>query len=72
MKIYRLHMNGDFGDTDSKAIWFINKAAAPRLKRQLVDACVDAESRPEPELEQFDVSSDKRGLVDFLNKHCSR
>lgn len=72
MKIYRMRMDGDFGAAESLAVWFTRKADAPAIKRDLMYACHDAEVQPEPEVEQFDVPTDKAALVAFLNRHCAR
>lgn len=75
MRIYRLHMNGDFGHCDSKAVWFADKRDAPRLRRELRDSLTlgdDPAARPAPELEAFDVPTTKAALVEWLNDWCDR
>lgn len=75
MKIYRVHMGGDFGNCDSKAIWFTNKAEAPKHIQDLYDSLATGdtpESHPRPKMETFDVPTNKAGLVAFLNQWCDR
>lgn len=72
MKIYRLRMEGDFGDADSRAFWFTRKADERDFRESLRADCLDPAARPDPTLEEFDVPTDKAGLVAFLNRHCDR
>jgi len=71
MKIYRLHMHGDFGDGDSMGIWFTRKSNASKIARQLKEASCDDFS-PDPILEEFNVPSKKSELLAFLNRYCFR
>ncbi len=72
MKIYRLRMEGDFGNAGSRAFWFTRKADEDDYRANLLSDCCDPVGRPEPTLEELDVPTDKAGLVAFLNKHCDR
>ena len=73
MKIYRVHMDGDFGAADSEGIWFTRKADAPKVARELKsNLCEDENTHPEPILEEFDVPAKKSELVAFLNVWCNR
>lgn len=71
MKVYRLHVNGDFDDAHSAAVWFTRKSDESRMRRDLMARCHDAHIPP-PVLEEFDIPTDKDGLVRFLNRHCNR
>ena len=72
MKIYRVLMSGDFDDGDSRAFWFTRKSEFKKHQRALFESCIDGGTRPDADLEEFDVPSNKDGLVEFLNKNCSR
>jgi uncharacterized membrane protein YheB (UPF0754 family) len=71
MKIYRLQAIGDFEGTSTLAIWFTRKSDAPRLRRELLDLDQDpAFDTVLDALQVYEVPTDKRGLVDFLNMYC--
>lgn len=71
MRVYRLHMNGDFADAHSAAVWFTRKSDEPAVRRALMEACQD-EGMPAPYIEEFKIPTDKVGLVNFLNRFCNR
>lgn len=70
MKVYRVSMDGDFGDRSSKSIWFSRASDRGRYSRELKGQCHDGDSRPDPRFEQFDIPTDKVGLIGFLNVWC--
>ena len=73
MKIYRLHMNGDFDAYDSAAIWFTRKADIAKITRELRGMCGDdLDMQMDPDLNEFEVPSRKDELVAFLNLYCCR
>tara|TARA_R100001086_G_C11701751_1_gene221564 strand:- start:174 stop:389 length:216 start_codon:yes stop_codon:yes gene_type:complete len=71
MKIYRLKMMGDFGNEETKAVWFTRKADASKIAWELKDILGD-DGFPDPALEEFNVSSKKSELVAFLNLYCDK
>ena len=73
MKIYRLHMTGDFGGCQSHAVWFTRKADIAKITRELKVRCMeDADMQLDPDLDEFEVPSRKDELVAFLNRWCSQ
>ncbi len=71
MKIYRLHMYGDFGDDDSMGVWFTRKSNTSKIARQLKED-LNWGDEGDPLLEEFNVPSKKSELVAFLNRYCYR
>jgi len=67
MKLYRVHMHGDFDACSERSIWFTRKSEYPKNRNALIALCLDAESRPAPVLEAFNVPTTKERLCAFLN-----
>ena len=73
MKIYRLHMQGDFAAYDSAAIWFTRRADIEKITRELRGMCMDdLDIQMDPYLDEFEVPSRKDELVAFFNRYCFR
>lgn len=66
MKVYKISMTGDFGDTDSAARWTSRKSDIPALKRELRAMCMD-DSQPDPQAEAIVFKPTVDGIVDMLN-----
>ena len=71
-RIYKISMDGDFGDADSRAAWTVRKADIPRLKRQIREACHNHDGRAAGRVEEIEFSLTKAGVIALLNAAATR
>lgn len=71
MKIYKVSMVGDFGDAPKRTIWTSRKTDLPSIKRRLKEECFNAETASEPFIEEVDIKTTKKDLLEFLNLHAT-
>ena len=68
MRLYRIDAMGDFGAYRSKAIWVGTKSDIPKAKRAIRVSTDDLHVGPD--ITEFDVPTNKKGLLEFLNNHA--
>ena len=72
MRLYKIWMIGDFGDTDTAQRWTATKADIARIKREMKADCHNASSWPEPGVEIVDFKPSKAGILEMLTKHANK
>lgn len=72
MRLYKVSLNGDFGDCDGKSLWTQRQSSIPELKRQLREQVNDPEARPEPTVEVVEFQPTLSGILTMLAKHARR
>lgn len=72
MKLYKIKMNGDFGDSDGRSMWASSKRQAQKLWHSVRADCLDGASQPDPEIIEVNFEPTRTGLLEMLNKHADR
>ena len=68
MRLYKVSMNGDFGDADGRSYWTARKSEIGTLRRRLKDECNDPETRGMGGVETVDSPVTKDGILSMLNR----
>jgi hypothetical protein len=72
MKLYRVSMAGDFGDTGGRAMWASKKSDVPALKREISEERVDANEHCEADVEIVEFENTKTGILALLNRYADQ
>lgn len=73
MRLYKVSLDGDFGDADGRSYWTASKAGIAKLRKRLVQECNDpSRGRGSVVVETLDLGSRKGDLLEFLNTHADR
>lgn len=71
MRLYKVHMEGDFGEHDSMAQWTPRKSDVPALKALLRERLHgEAETHPRVTAVEFLPTVD--GILKVLNQHADK
>ncbi len=71
MKLYKVSLDADFGDGDSRAVWTSRKSDIPTLKKELTDAA-HLGAWPEPSVDEVAFHPTIQGILSMLNQFASR
>lgn len=72
MRLYKISLDGDFGDSDGRSAWTNNKRAIAGIMRALKAAVADPMSRPAPTVETVDFRPTVDGILEMLNQYAGR